>query len=569
LAKQIRYVPLGELLINAGAITPANLQAALNEQKASQMRLGEILIKNGYLTEVNLAEALSEQLGLPFISLLNLRPMPEAISLVPENVAERLNVQPLSIAPDGKLVVAMSDPLDAFAVDELRMLANREIEIKVTTASEVRKAITGFYKMQTSLQDAMADIQRHENSLGADVITISPTTAQDVASVSANDAPVIRLVNTILEQAVREKASDIHIEPSEAETKVRLRIDGSLFNSTDIPRNLHAPLIARIKILSEMDISEKRRPQDGRILIMVSGKKIDLRVSTLPSVNGEKAVLRLLVQDSEHVGIDKLGFDEQQLKLLRHAIGAAHGILLITGPTGSGKSTTLYSLLEIINRPEDNIITIEDPVEYTMKGLTQVQINEKIGYTFGSALRSILRQDPDIIMVGEMRDTETAHLAVRAALTGHLVLSTLHTNDAPSSINRLVDMGVPNFLLASSIRAIAGQRLVRKLCPNCKKESEVSEEVSKEVGIPAGTKSYLPVGCPGCRFTGYSGRTVISEVMMIDPVLREMISRGTQTHDLREYARQHGMTTMRESAYKKVIDGVTSIEEMLMATMFD
>lgn len=285
MAKQIRYVPLGELLINAGAITPGNLQAALNEQKVSQMRLGEILIKNGYLTEVNLAEALSEQLGLPFTSLLNIRPMPEAISLVPENVAERLNVQPISIAPDGKLVVAMSDPLDAFAVDELRMLANREIEIKVTTASEVRKAITGFYKMQTSLQDAMADIQKHENSLGADVITISPTTAQDVASVSANDAPVIRLVNTILEQAVREKASDIHIEPSEAETKVRLRIDGSLFNSTDIPKNLHAPLIARIKILSEMDISEKRRPQDGRILIMVSGKKIDLRVSTLPSVN--------------------------------------------------------------------------------------------------------------------------------------------------------------------------------------------------------------------------------------------------------------------------------------------
>jgi len=569
MAKQIRYVPLGELLINAGAITPGNLQAALNEQKVSQMRLGEILIKNGYLTEVNLAEALSEQLGLPFTSLLNIRPMPEAISLVPENVAERLNVQPISIAPDGKLVVAMSDPLDAFAVDELRMLANREIEIKVTTASEVRKAITGFYKMQTSLQDAMADIQKHENSLGADVITISPTTAQDVASVSANDAPVIRLVNTILEQAVREKASDIHIEPSEAETKVRLRIDGSLFNSTDIPKNLHAPLIARIKILSEMDISEKRRPQDGRILIMVSGKKIDLRVSTLPSVNGEKAVLRLLVQDSEHVGIDKLGFDEEQLKLLRTAISAAHGILLITGPTGSGKSTTLYSLLEIINKPEDNIITIEDPVEYTMKGLTQVQINEKIGYTFGSALRSILRQDPDIIMVGEMRDTETAHLAVRAALTGHLVLSTLHTNDAPSSINRLVDMGVPNFLLASSIRAIAGQRLVRKLCSSCKKENEVTDEISKDVGIPAGTKTYLPVGCPACRFTGYSGRTVISEVMMIDPVLREMISRGSQTHDLREYARQHGMTTMRESAYKKVIDGVTSIEEMLMATMFD
>lgn len=569
MARQIKYIPLGELLINAGAITQANLQAALAEQKVSLMRLGEILIKNGYLTENNLAEALSQQLDLPYITLTNVRPQQQAISLIPENVAERLNVQPMYVAPDGKLVVAMSDPLDAFAVEEIRMITNRELDIKVTTTSDIRRAITTFYKMHSSLQDAMADVQKQESTLGTDVITISPTSAQDVASISANDAPVIRLVNTILEQAVREKASDVHIEPSESETRVRMRIDGALFNTIDIPKNLHPPLIARIKILSEMDISEKRRPQDGRILIMVSNKKIDLRVSTLPSINGEKAVLRLLAQDNEHTEIEKLGFDEQQAELLRTVVGSAHGILLVTGPTGSGKSTTLYSLLGIINRPETNIITIEDPVEYSMYGITQVQINEKIGLTFGNALRSILRQDPDKLMVGEIRDTETAHLAVRVALTGHLVLSTLHTNDAPSSINRLVDMGVPNFLLASSIRAIAAQRLVRKLCTNCKKMIEVSEEISKQVGIPVGTNVYSPVGCNACRMTGYSGRTVISEVMVIDSELRDMISNAAQTHEIRDYARSHGMTSLRESAYKKVLEGVTSIEEMLMATMFD
>ena len=566
---QIKQVRLGDLLVDAGAITPANLQAALAEQKVSQMRLGEILIKNGYLTEAALAEALCKQLELPFVSLANVRPNQEAISSLPENIAERLNVMPLAIAADGKLTVAMSDPLNAFAIDELRMVTNREVDVKVATASDIRRAITSYYKVQTSLQDAITDIKKQESALGPDVVTISPTTAQDVTNISTDDAPVIRLVNTILEQAVREKASDVHIEPSEGDTKVRMRIDGALFDSLDIPKNLHPPLVARIKILSGMDIAEKRRPQDGRILIMVAGKKIDLRVSTLPSINGEKAVLRLLVQDNEHIGLEKLGFDEAQQGLLRTAINSAHGIVLVTGPTGSGKSTTLYSLLELINKPEVNIITIEDPVEYSMNGITQVQVNEKIDFSFGSALRSILRQDPDKVMVGEIRDTETAHLAVRVALTGHLVLSTLHTNDAPSSINRLVDMGVPNFLLASSIRAIAAQRLVRKLCVHCRKEIEVTQEQARQLDIPAGTKIYHPVGCPACRFTGYSGRTVISEIMVVDEHVSEMISNAAQTLALRDYAREHGMVTMRESAKKKVLEGITSAEEMLMATMFD
>ena len=569
MSKQIKHMRLGDILVKTGMITTENIQSALAEQKVTGLRLGEILINKGYISELSLAETLCGQLELPFVSMVNIHPSEQAMSKVPQNIAERLSVMPFEVTEDGKLKVAMSDPLNVYAIDELRVITNMKIDIEVATPSDINKAITGYYKMRSSLNDAIVDIRKQEVELGSGVVTISPTMAQDVTNISTDDAPVIRLVNTILEQAVKENASDVHIEPSEENTRVRMRIDGTLFTSLDIPKNLHPPLIARIKILSGMDIAEKRRSQDGRILIVASGNKIDLRVSTLPSINGEKAVLRLLPQDNEYIGLDRLGFDMYQQKLLKETINVANGIVLVTGPTGSGKSTTLYSLLEIINKPEVNIITIEDPVEYSMTGVTQIQVNEKIGLTFEKALRSILRQDPDKIMVGEIRDTETAHLAVRVALTGHLVLSTLHTNDATSSINRLVDMGVPNFLLASSLRAIAAQRLVRKLCKRCCTEFKVTPDISYQVGIPEGTIVYKAGGCADCRFTGYSGRTVISEVMMIDPVLREMISRGSQTHDLREYARQHGMTTMRESAYKKVIDGVTSIEEMLMATMFD
>ena len=568
--KPIKVMRLGELLINAGAITKANLEAALGEQKVSQMRLGEVLIKNGYLTELHLAEALSEQLELPFVSLVKTRPQQEALVLVPENVATRLNVIPLDLPDDDHITLAMSDPMDALAVDEIRMLTRRDVDIKIATASDISKALSNYYKMQTSVHEAMADIMKQENTLGASgVVTISPTAAQDVTTIATDDAPVVKLVNNILEQAVKEKASDIHIEPSEGITRVRFRIDGTLFNNLEIPRNLHLPLVARIKILSGMDIAEKRRPQDGRILIKVGGKRIDLRVSTIPAMFGEKVVLRLLDQNNENVGIEKLGFEKEQRDILNDAITSSYGIFLVTGPTGSGKSTTLYSLLEIINNPGVNIITLEDPVEFTIQGITQIQINDKIGVTFGSTLRSILRQDPDKLMVGEIRDSETAHLAVRVALTGHLVLSTLHTNDAPTAINRLTDMGVPNYLISSSLRGVLAQRLVRKLCPNCKKEEVISEAVSAETGIPAGTTVYKPVGCPQCRYTGYSGRTVISELMMIDSKLREMINNNGLEDEMREYARQHGMSTLRESAVRKVIAGITSVDEMLCTTMMD
>ena len=567
--KPVRVMRLGELLINAGVITKANLEAALGEQKVSQMRLGEVLIKNGYLTELHLAEALCEQLELPFVSLIKTRPQQEALVLIPENVAVRLNVIPLDLPDDQHISLAMSDPMDALAIDEIRMLTRRDVDIKVATASDISKALSNYYRVQTSVHEAMADIMKQERTTAGDSVTISASAAQDVSTIATDDAPVVKLVNSILEQAVREKASDIHIEPSDGVTRVRLRIDGTLFSNLEIPKNLHLPLIARIKILSGMDIAEKRRPQDGRILIKVSDKRIDVRVSTIPSMFGEKAVLRLLDQNSENVGIEKLGFEHELVSDLNNAIRSSHGIFLVTGPTGSGKSTTLYSLLEIINNPGVNIITLEDPVEFTIPGITQIQINEKIGVTFGSTLRAILRQDPDKLMVGEIRDTETAHLAVRVALTGHLVLSTLHTNDAPTAINRLVDMGVPNFLLASSLRGILAQRLVRKLCPNCKREHLLPDLAASEIGLPQGTKVYEPVGCPSCRFTGYSGRTVVSEFILIDSKLRDMINNAAPEHEIREYARKNGMKTLRESAIKKVLDGITSVEEMLCTTMID
>lgn len=569
--QRIKVVRLGELLLNAGVISQENLNTALAEQKVSHLRLGEILIKEGYLTENHLAEALCQQLDLQSVSLAKVRPQQEALTLVPENVATRLNLLPLQLVGDDRLVVAMADPMDTYAVDELYLLTGREIEIRVTTMTDIHKALVNYYRVQTSVHDAMADIMEQEQSVQSapNIVTVSQTTAQDVTNIAADAAPVVRLVNSILEQAVREKASDIHIEPTESTTRVRFRIDGTLFSNIEIPRNLHLPLIARIKILSGMDIAEKRRPQDGRILIKVAGSRIDLRVSTLPSILGEKAVLRLLDQSSDRIGMEKLGFGDGQQNMLREAITASNGIVLVTGPTGSGKSTTLYSLLEILNDPSKNIITLEDPVEFTIAGITQIQINEKIGLTFGSALRSVLRQDPDIIMVGEIRDTETAHLAVRVALTGHLVLSTLHTNDAPAAINRLVDMGVPRFLLASSLRAVLAQRLVRSLCPLCKERFSASAAMEAETGIPEGTAVYEPKGCPECRFTGYKGRTVIAEVMIVDSTLRAMINDGASEQEMRDYARRFGMITLREDAHRKVEEGVTSIDEMLFTTIME
>lgn len=550
---------LAGILLEDGALSREELDAALTEQKNSGQRFCDVLTCGGRVTENRIASALAARLGLPLLSFEEIRPEERALALVPENVASRLRAMPLAVTVDGKISVAMADPLDMEAADELRLITGFEPAVSVASRGDIERAAIAYYRVKGSASEAAGS--------AAPEFSAPRERCGDVSEAEAGAAPVVRLVNSLLDQAARERASDIHIEPSEDGTRVRFRIDGHLVCCAEISASLHPALAARIKILAGMDIAEKRRPQDGRIFIKASGADIDIRVSSLPSIFGEKLVLRLLRQGGGTTSLESLGFGAKQRELLQNAVSAPNGIVLLTGPTGSGKSTTLYSLLNTLNEPSKNIITIEDPVEYTINGITQVQINEKIGLTFGSALRSILRQDPDIIMVGEIRDTETAQLAVRAALTGHLVLSTLHTNDAPSSVGRLVDMGVPSFLLSSSLRAVASQRLVRRLCPSCRARSSISAEMAVSSGLPQNAEIFAPAGCVECRSTGYSGRTVIAEIMQVDAKIREMIYNGAPSCELRREAKRLGMETLREAAAKKALSGETSVEEMLFTTL--
>jgi type IV pilus assembly protein PilB len=547
---------LGDLLVSSGLLSQEVLERVLSEQKYSKKRLGEILVSKQLLTERQLAEVLSRQLKVPLISLARYRPMGEALRIVPESVARRLELVPLAILDNNRLMVAMADPLNVLAIDELRLLTGMEVEVGIATSTEIFRDLDKFYEVQLSLDDAMVEV----------VESSSPADLEGKGS-SADDAPVVKLVNSIMEQAVREAASDIHIEPFEKVTRVRYRVDGSLFDAVDFPRKLHPAVSSRIKIMANIDISEKRRPQDGRILIKTLNKNIDLRVSTLPTIFGEKVVLRLLDQSNAMVGLEKLGLETSDRVIVDGIMAAPYGILLVTGPTGSGKSTTLYSILERLSKPEVNIITVEDPVEYTMTGINQIQVNEKAGLTFGEALRSILRQDPDKIMVGEIRDLETAQLAVRAALTGHLVLSTLHTNDAPSASIRLVEMGIAPFLVSSSLLAVMAQRLVRKLCEECKQEYTIPDRTADDLGLPRGTRAFKPLGCEACRGTGYRGRSGIYEIMRVDEEIENLVLEGAAGHRIQQEAVSKGMRTLRDSGLRKVVDGVTSLEEVLQVTL--
>ena len=556
-----RHLKLGNLLVDAGAIEESTLEAALEEQKVSKMRLGEILLKNGWLTERQLAEALSKQLRLPLVNLAKYKPSKEATKVIPEAVAQRLEIVPLAILESGKVAIAMSDPLNVIAVDELRMITNAEFEINVATASDVRRALLNFYKVQSSLEDAIGEFAAAEEDFASAIVAAG--SAQDVMGVSADDAPVVRLVSNFLEQAAKDGVSDVHVEVYEKVAKVRYRIDGSLFDYIEYPSTLHPAVTSRLKIIANMDISERRKPQDGRILIKIGDKRIDLRVNSLPAVYGEKIVMRLLDQTTSRVGLARLGLFDDDIETLRKNIKAPHGIFLMTGPTGSGKSTTLYSLLEILNQPDVNVITVEDPVEYTVDGITQVQVNEKAGLTFTEALRSILRQDPDKIMVGEIRDYPTAELAIRAALTGHFVLSTLHTNDAPSSIVRLADMGVPPYLISSALVAVVAQRLLKRLCPRCKAQYQIPEAIAQATGADPSSIIYSPVGCDECRNTGYKGRVAVVEIMQVSEDIKTLIGEGAPTPVIREASMAGGMRLLSQSAMRNVLEGVTSVEEML------
>lgn len=493
-------------------------------------------------------------------------PDTRALRLVPENVARRLSVIPLRIKTGGELVIAASEPANALIFDELRVLTGKEVEILRASRAEISAAISRHYKLASAERDAMSDFQPSytagEDSRGVFAIA-------DAAALTPDAPPIVRLFNVILDQAVGEGASDVHVEPMEDVTVVRLRVDGRLYECIKVSRALHPLLTTRIKIKSGMDISEKRKPQDGRALINHNGRKIDMRVSSVPSIFGEKIALRLLDQDRNSIGIEELGFDAGQRELLTAAAAMESGMFLITGPTGSGKSTTLYSLLELMNKPDINIITIEDPVEYTIRGITQIQINEKIGVTFPSVLRSVLRQDPDKLMLGEIRDAETAALAIRAALTGHAVFSTLHTNDSVSTISRLIDIGIPPFLLASSLRGIVAQRLVRKLCPYCRRKTALINEAALALSAAERGEAYESVGCTECRYTGYKGRTVIAEVMKIDSAMRGMIAHGLCADEFAALARGQGMKTMRETALDKLFSGITSAEEILSGVADD
>jgi type IV pilus assembly protein PilB len=529
---------------------------ALRKQKQSGQRLGDILISEGAITEIRLAEALSSQLKLPMFTLTRYRPMPEAIRMVPRSVSERLQLIPLSIVEGDLLLIAMVNPLDLLAQDEVRILTGRDLKIGITTLSEIQDNLERLYNLQGNLEDAIEEVYGD----------IDQSQKDELIEANADDAPIIQLVSNILEQAVRERASDIHVEPYEKTARVRYRVDGGLYTAFDYPVGLHQAVSARMKIMANMDIAERRKPQDGRILIKVSGRRVDLRVNSLPTLNGEKMVLRILDQSSTSVGLERLGLEDDDMDKIEVFCGMPWGIMLVTGPTGSGKSTTLYSVLQKVNQPDVNIVTVEDPVEFTVAGINQVHVNEKAGLTFESALRAILRQDPDKVMVGEIRDQKTAQIAIRAALTGHFVLSTLHTNDAPSAATRMIDMGVPAFLVSASLSGVIAQRLVRKLCPVCKEEYEMAPNLCKSLGVPEGTSAWKPKGCSECR-GGYKGRKGIYEIMMVDDDLRKMILEGASNIQLREEAIRKGMKTLRQSGINNAMAGLTSIEEVFTTTL--
>ena len=547
---------LGDMLLEAGKISLAQLNRALETQRKTKRRLGEVLIDQGLLTEDEIADVLAQQLSLERIDLEKTFVEQDIARSIPKEVALKYTAIPIYMRDD-KLVVAMSDPLNMFAIDDICFITQKKIQPAVATKQQILKAIEIYYTKQDTDQ-AIEELKREFT----DFTEGSQKTEMDLTD-DVQAAPAVRLTNSIINQAIATNASDIHIEPFENYVAVRYRVDGVLFESNRIPQSLYSAVSTRIKIMAGMNIAEKRLPQDGRIELETKGRSYDFRVSSLPTVFGEKIVIRVLDRTTFDFTRDKLGFTERENEMLDKIIRMPYGIVLLTGPTGSGKTTTLYSLLSEVNTPDKNIVTIEDPVEYMLEGINQVQVNTKAGLTFAAGLRSILRQDPDIIMIGEIRDEETAQIAVRAAITGHLVLSTLHTNDAPGAITRLVDMGVEPYLVADAIVAVIAQRLVRKLCPNCKAPYKAEDNDKMILNLDKPVQLYRAVGCPACQNSGYRGRTAIHEVMMVGREHRNIIARGGSAEEIREVAVRQGMVDLYESCRRLVLDGVTTIQEMV------
>jgi type IV pilus assembly protein PilB len=568
-------VRLGELLTKASLITQDQLKEALRLQKETGGKLGETLIKLGFVAEEDITECLSQQFGVPSINLQHFEIDSGVIKLIPADVARKYNILPVN-KTGATITIAMADPTNVFAMDDIKFMTGYNVEPVVASELGIKAAIDNYYGTSSSLElkKVMEDLQTQEN---ADLEVLEEEEDMDVEALadSAEEAPVVKLVNLILTDAIKRGASDIHIEPYEKEFRVRFRIDGILYEIMNPPLKLKDAMTSRMKILSKLDISEKRLPQDGRIKLKMKlndkNKELDFRVSILPTLFGEKIVMRLLDKDNLRLDMTKLGFEPESLVKFEEAIFKPWGMVLVTGPTGSGKTNTLYSALSKVNSPEVNIMTAEDPVEFNLPGINQVQMRESIGLNFAATLRSFLRQDPNIILVGEIRDFETAEIAIKASLTGHLVLSTLHTNDAPSTINRLMNMGIEPFLVATSVQLIAAQRLARRICGNCKEEVEMTPQALLNIGFKKeeiGTFSvFKGRGCEKCNNTGYKGRVGLVEVMQIDDDIRELILSGGTAIDIKKKAAENGMISLRRSGLIKIKEGITTVEEVVRETV--
>jgi type IV pilus assembly protein PilB len=560
---------IGEMLLRAGIIDEEKLERATDYQRNQGGKIYSALIKLDLVDEDDVVEFLSRQLGLPTVSLDEIDVDTDAVKLLAPEKAQKYMAIPYSQV-NSTLYVAMADPTDLNAIDDIKFMTNMSVEVSIATESQIKKSLDTFYDAGLQTENVLEGFD--DEDLEA-VGEISELDANDAAKM-ADEAPVVKLVNYILREAINKRASDIHVEPYEKVLRVRLRIDGSLYEIVKPPMKLKNPMVSRIKIMARLDIAERRLPQDGRIKLKLGkGRDMDFRVSVLPTLFGEKVVMRLLDKSNLQLDMTKLGFEEKPLRNFKEAIHKPFGMVLVTGPTGSGKTTTLYSALSELNSPDVNVSTAEDPVEFNLHGINQVQMHEEIGLTFASSLRSFLRQDPDIIMVGEIRDFETAEIAVKAALTGHLVLSTLHTNDAPQTINRLLNMGVEPFLVASSVNAIVAQRLARRICSQCKMEIDPPAEALRDLGVKMEDIGTFPIyqgtGCAICANTGFKGRVALYEVMPITDELKELILAGASALELKREAIRLGMDTLRMAGVNKLKEGVTTINEVGRVTMPD
>lgn len=558
---------LGEMLVRAGKISDEQLARALELQKKSDEKLAPVLVQMGAISdEDELSEFIGRQLNIGALRLSDIELNPDVVKMIPLDIARKFNV--IAVTKLGKtLVVAISDPNNIYVLDAIKFITGYNVQPVISPEKAIQKAIDTYYKDAGGIDQILKGLKEE----GLELIEQSEETVdeQDLRS-QVQDKPLVKLVDSIVADAIKRGCSDIHLETYEKRIRVRYRLDGKLQEMSPLPFKYRAAIISRVKIMADLDISERRLPQDGRIKVKFGDRAVDLRVSVLPTIFGEKVVMRILDRGSVSVDLSRLGFSESSLDEFAKSICLPYGMILVTGPTGSGKTTTLYSALKQVNSPDINIMTAEDPVEFNFEGMNQVQVKSEIGLTFASALRSFLRQDPDVIMVGEIRDEETAEMAVRAALTGHLVFSTLHTNDAPSTIDRLMDMEIPNYLVASCVKLVMAQRMVRKICPNCKTETKVPPETSEMLGLAEAeigrVKIYEGRGCAECNNTGFSGRTGIFEVMPISSEIERMIISKASSADIKQQATAEGMLTLRAAALEKLKNGITTVSEVLAVT---